>query len=602
MDINFIKNYLPWYKIFIILIAVILIFYVFSPLVFKSPHKADSQQKQSPQFNGKVDTSANFESIRLVSQLEILEDPQGELSIEELLNLNQSALFKPVKEELNFGFNQSVFWIKLELVNSSDTADIVFLQQDYPLIDYLSLWQVHDGKIVKVVKTGDRTLFNTRDINHRDFLFEINSPANSSQEIYLRYQSEGSINIGLSLNTSTHLFTQFSDEQLAFGAYYGGVLVLAIYNMFLFFAAKEKAFTHYIWYLLSYGLYMSTHNGYAFQYLWPDNPWLANQSLLLLLGLTLYWGMKFSQEILASVVYATKLNQIGNWIQYAAVVCIIGTFILPYESMVQLLSILTIVVCSVIMILGLMSLIAGYKPAVFFMIAWSTLLVAVIVYMFKTFGLLPHNAFTQNAFQIASLIEMTLLSVALAHHFSELKKKSYTDALTFLFNRRHFDDKFAEEFVRARSNNSELSLLVMDIDHFKKFNDTYGHAEGDKVIQFVASILKGNVRKPLIPCRYGGEEFAVILPRTSKKSAMVLAQRLCNVVATESTKLHSITISVGVANINDVDELGQPIESQHKLFEAADAALYQAKENGRNRVEAFAQTTETDNQLAQQAE
>lgn len=602
MSIEKIKKLLPWHKVSFLVVIVGLIFYVFYPLVFNASQKETIPQELTQSTDAPFDISQSFDSIRLTSQLNILEDKTATLTIDNLVSTDQNALFKSAGEELNFGFNESVFWVKFQIVNNSNTLETVFLRQDYPLIDHLSFWQVQDKKIVKTIKTGDRENFGSREIKHRDFLFSIKSPANSTQDIYLRYQSEGSINIGLTLNANTHLLTQFSDEQLAFGAYYGGVLVLAIYNIFLFFAAKEKAFTHYIWYLLSYGLYMSTHNGYAFQFLWPENPWLANQSLLLLLGLTLYWGMKFSQEILASVIYAPKLNHISNWIQYSAIVSIISSFVLPYELMVQLLSILTVIVCSAIMALGCISLSAGYKPAIFFMIAWSTLLVAVLIYMLKTFGLLPHNAFTQNAFQIASLIEMTLLSVALAHHFSELKKKSYTDALTFLFNRRHFDDKFEEEFSQARADNKELSLLVMDIDHFKKFNDAYGHAEGDKVIQFVASVLKNGVRKPLIPCRYGGEEFAIILPRTSKESAMILAQRLRETVATESDKERPITISVGVANINDIDQQGRPLESQHRLFEAADEALYQAKENGRNRVEGYRAVNDTFDGLVTETE
>ena len=513
---------MPWYKVFIQLLGVGVILYLFAPLIYKSLTSEYESKPIDRQFfnNGVLDVAKVDETLRLTQEFFILEDVDSSLTIDDLIKSNGAALFKPVGQEHNFGFSKSSFWVKLQLTNSSSQVKTILVRQDYPLIDFLEFWQVESAQVSKNIKTGDGLNFDTREIKYKDFLFKVEVKPNSNQSVFLRYQTSGSLNIGLSLNTNDYLLTRFAQEQLAFGAYYGGVLVLAIYNMFLFFAAKEKAFTHYIWYLVSYGLYMSTHNGYAFQYLWPENSWLANQSLLLLLASTLYWAMKFSQEIVATRIYAPKLDLFGNWLRYLSVAFFIASFVAPYEMMIQSLSILTVIVTSIIIAMGTISLMAKYKPAVFFMIAWSTLLIAVLIYMLKTFGVLPHNAFTQNAFQTASLIEMTLLSVALSHHFSELKKKSYTDALTFLFNRRHFDDKFNQEFNSAREEHKELSLLVMDIDHFKKFNDTYGHAEGDKVIQFVASVLKNNVRKPLIPCRYGGEEFAVILPRTPKRTLL----------------------------------------------------------------------------------
>ncbi|WP_196140350.1 diguanylate cyclase [Aliikangiella sp. G2MR2-5] len=594
----------PRHKLAIQIIAVIVILAVFTPIIIDSMNHTNntqtalvgnlednSEDSQEHNVNSipSVDISKVDSTIRLTSLIEIFEDTTASLGVDELVFSNIEQSFVRSAEEHNYGFSKSAYWVRLSIVNSASEARKVVLRQDYPLIDFLDYWQITDNEIVKHIDTGDKRPFGSREIEHKDFLFSVILPAKSQQTIYLRYESSGSINIGLSLSSMEHLMTQFANEQLAFGAYYGGVLVLAVYNMFLFFAAKVRAFTHYLWYLISYGLYMSTHNGFAFQFLWPDNPWLANQSLLFSLALSLYWGIRFAREILASNIYAARLDKLGNGIQVVAIFLFAGCFVLPYPVMVKLLSLLTIVVCVVIMLMGFVSLFANYKPAIFFMIAWSTFLIAVLVYMLKTFGVLPHNGFTQNAFQIAALIEMTLLSIALSHHFSELKKKSYTDSLTFLYNRRHFDDKFEKEFSLACYHGSELSLLMMDIDHFKKFNDTYGHSEGDRVIKFVARSLKNNVRQPLIPCRYGGEEFAVILPRTDKKSAAVLAERIRKVIEENSLKSKPITVSIGVASIHDELSSGEVLGSPKHLFTCADKALYQAKEQGRNRVVSWSQ-------------
>jgi len=547
-----------------------------------------------------IDISNINGQLELNTQLQIFQDESNQMTISEIIDTPEATIFKPFDVNSKFGFSDSAYWLKFSISNSSMKTKHLVLLQNYPLIDSIDFWVVVNGEVNKHIKTGDREVFSSRELDQKDFMFNLAVEPSNSQDIYLRFQSSGPINIGMSLNQNAYLLSKISGEQLLFGGYYGGFLVLAIYNMFLFFAAREKAFIHYLWYLLSYGVYMSTHNGYAFQYLWPNNPWLANQSLLILLSLSLFWGLKFSQEILNSPQFSPMLNNSGVWLQRISVVCLISSFVLPYSLMIYSLSLLTIFVCLLILSIGIISLLAKYKPAIYFMLAWTTLLFAVLIYMLKTFGFLPHNGYTQNAFQIASLLEMTLLSVALSYHFNELKKKSYTDALTFLYNRRHFDDRFHQEFEQAQLHSKSLSLLMMDIDYFKKYNDRFGHAEGDKIIQFVASVLKDTVRKPLLPCRYGGEEFVIILPRTTKSAALVLAERLREKIALDSEMLNGITVSIGVASIEDIESGGHCLDAPDRLFQAADTALYQAKEKGRNRVEDYAskpQLSENDLQL-----
>ena len=129
----------------------------------------------------------------------------------------------------------------------------------------------------------------------------------------------------------------------------------------------------------------------------------------------------------------------------------------------------------------------------------------------------------------------------------------------------------------------EFSLIIIDIDFFKKFNDSYGHQVGDAVLRTVAQILKKNTRATDYVCRYGGEEMSIILPQTSKNEAMINAQRICDAVAKTSlkvsnTKSCNITISLGVS------AYPQDGDTAQKIIECADKALYYAKEHGRNQV------------------
>ena len=167
----------------------------------------------------------------------------------------------------------------------------------------------------------------------------------------------------------------------------------------------------------------------------------------------------------------------------------------------------------------------------------------------------------------------------------DLRKTSTTDSLTNLFNRRFLDATLSAEFTRAQRSDSTLSVLMIDIDHFKKFNDTHGHDQGDRVLQMVARCLQETVRSFDFACRYGGEEYVAILPGISAEAAWELAERLrVTVAATEVDGLH-VHISLGLASYPAVK-----VASPEALIEVADAALYRAKESGRNRV-AVAQAT-----------
>lgn len=168
-----------------------------------------------------------------------------------------------------------------------------------------------------------------------------------------------------------------------------------------------------------------------------------------------------------------------------------------------------------------------------------------------------------------------------------LRYLSLFDQITGLANRRYFDDTLKREFLLAQREKSALSLIMCDIDCFKRYNDTYGHQAGDHCLHAIASVIASAPKRPTdLACRYGGEEFAVILPKTNASEAQVIAEKM-RMLSFERHIEHKasdvapyVTLSLGIATFQ-----GQ-FDSQQALINAADAALYRAKANGRNRVEA----------------
>ncbi len=170
--------------------------------------------------------------------------------------------------------------------------------------------------------------------------------------------------------------------------------------------------------------------------------------------------------------------------------------------------------------------------------------------------------------------------------FEKLKAVAERDGLTGVFNRAYFDGALKDEWERSTRSRGPLSLLVVDIDHFKGVNDRYGHQEGDRYLKTVADVLQRGARRPTdVVARYGGEEFAIILPATDATGGQVLAEVLRVAVAAlglpnESHPQGHVTVSVGVATLNS----GESFPAA-ELLKRADMALYRAKAAGRNRVE-----------------
>lgn len=210
-----------------------------------------------------------------------------------------------------------------------------------------------------------------------------------------------------------------------------------------------------------------------------------------------------------------------------------------------------------------------------------------------------------NGFQLGASdsvnveIETTELSARMNRHLErwqrllelrkskeQLQKLALTDPLTQLGNRAVFDSSINHATACMQRSASPYSLLMIDLDHFKKFNDSYGHQTGDIVLRSVADAIKTAARDADVCCRYGGEEFAVILPDTSASNAQVLAERIHRQVSkvsnNQATGRMPITVSIGIS-------CADPDRTEHskQLIEEADRALYQAKDNGRNRTETW---------------
>jgi diguanylate cyclase (GGDEF)-like protein len=272
-------------------------------------------------------------------------------------------------------------------------------------------------------------------------------------------------------------------------------------------------------------------------------------------------------------------------------------------------SIATLLVGSAVLIMGVVAaatiwqLVAGL-PQQRMRIDWYVLLafivcfiVGYLYYLISTHGtydevpdLIAPAMFFMGAAFVALVARIMLRTANDLLRLRSLETESATDPLTGLNNRRVFDQRWSVELARASRFRLPLSLLMIDIDHFKEVNDSCGHAVGDHVLVSVGQLITRSLRTSDIAARYGGEEFAVIAPHTVPDAAAVLAERVRVAVQREASLAlgerageRNVTVSVGVAGFEDVPLAGRDV------FERADEALYEAKRAGRNRVAVAAQ-------------
>ena len=211
-------------------------------------------------------------------------------------------------------------------------------------------------------------------------------------------------------------------------------------------------------------------------------------------------------------------------------------------------------------------------------------------YMYQNSTIFPltdtRGQVTHLCFIIYDVTDVAVSRIELESMNGRLKQLTKTDFLTQLFNRGHWEENLIQEFKRLQRYQHKSTLLMCDIDHFKRINDTYGHAAGDVVIQAIADAVRKNLRSTDIAGRYGGEEYAVLLVDTTLKQATVLAERLRQSVEALCIAYNGqqlkVTLSLGLA------EYQTEMTEHRQWIEAADKGLYQSKANGRNQVTCFA--------------
>ena len=548
-------------------------------LLFLSVQAASLPASNAPYIVG----SDFVQGTHIGLQLDLLQDEAAKFSIHDVINAAERGRFtRSEHHQQSFGTTSSVWWVHLSLVNTSDHPQELILFQGYPHIDSIRLWESSDDQL-RVRGAGDMLPFSQREVATNSLSFIVKLKPNSQHTLFLRYKSSGSMSIDLSLYKPIAFAEAMSVKQMIQGMFYGSLFALALYNLFIFFIVRDMNYLLYVLYIATFGMFIASFSGYTAQYIWPESPWLVNIGLLLFWGGVIAMALIFSKYFLSLKKNLPTINLIANIFIVIALTCSFTALFLPYSIVIKILFLLAPPSYLLILFAGYKSMKKGSIPARYFTLSWALLLLAATVATLISAGIIPEYAsFSPYIIELGAFVEMVLLSIALASRIRNLEQDSMTDGLTGLFNRRLFDIQISRLFTISNRENSSLALLVIDVDNFKQFNDMHGHEQGDIALQQVSRMLSQAARKSDYVCRYGGEEFAIILPNTEIEIANKIAERIRSQIESNNIDGKAVTVSVGVSVYNGKENL-----DVNNLFKRADDALYQAKQSGRNRVSIY---------------
>ncbi len=568
------------------------------------------------------------ERVSLAASAEVACDRLGDISLEAAQGLSYISL----TQGMPTSGDCAGYWVRFS-VAANDLPTGGWLLQLSHLWLHADLYFLLDG-VVSSEQTGlalppqDRSLASSR-------LVLPLTLSNASPQVFYLHLAGNTTRYGESRAVDAQIVRlgQWAMEQRRInfgqGTYAGIITALALYNLILFLAIEERVYLYYVLYVVSFGSVWIARTGFFFQYLWPRHSVWDESYLPYLAASAIAFSALFVREFLATRRRSPRVDLLLRGIVVVTVVVVLTGIVTGADALALPLAILGLAVSILYAMIGLVALHRGFRPARFFLLAWTALLLGNVIFILMFLRLLPQTFVTNNAAQAGSALECILLAFALADRVNlfkrarderqlqytrelqeqvkkrtgelsdaveRLKQASVTDPLTGLSNRRHVDaavQPWIAELLRARIRNTQgeprrsLAICLADLDHFKLVNDDLGHAAGDRVLRAAAETLRHNVRATAILSRWGGEEFLVLDHVVGPYEDVLMAERLRqsmvhgnSPVTVETGRV--LSLSLGVVRYPFSEAFPELLDWDHCLA-LADHALYRAKKAGRNR-------------------
>jgi diguanylate cyclase (GGDEF)-like protein len=573
------------------------------------------------------------------------EDSKQSLDIISVQTLPHNLWQQEQSDVLSFAMTKHPYWLTFDIA-PAENKDSWLLELDYALLDKVSIWFFNEQEIISEYHVGDAKVFIQRPLEHEKFLFSTPS-REQTLRVIIRVQSGGALKIPLRLWQESSYLVYSGEQSIVMGLFFGFMAAMGLSNLFFFITTRLNTFLIYSAYVLCLALSLAALHGLGYKYLWPNSPWLQEHSTTLFASATIFFAVIFTNLLLDVKSHSPRLSKVLKASAGLLLLCLLIGLFLPHALFVKGFLFIFILLILLIFSVGIWLWAKGVPLAKLYTLAWLAPFLSGFAASLDNLSLIKLDISYHYLLMIGASIETSLLALVLALSYSqqrqdnfgaqeialsiekearktqnemldlqksakqkleysvqertlelqialrelsatnrELEEKNTLDALTGIRNRRYFDKKYTAEIRRSRRQHTELSVVMVDIDHFKKVNDEYGHLVGDECIKFVANTLQNALKRPSDDvCRYGGEEFALILPSTDLEGARSLIERVRQRIQDKPIVTGKLTINLSIS-AGIATAIVEPHQAEDTLLAFADQQLYLAKKAGRNRVRA----------------
>ena len=569
---------------------------------------------------------------RLSSQLSVLRDAESSLSLPEVRQLRAEGAFRSLSGEgkgaTNFGLTTDTIWLYGTLKTASQLPPDWGLEVAHGSLDWVTLYWGQSGQSLTALHSGDRIPWSQQPGWHRHHLFPLNLSPDTEYEFYLKVRSEGTLTIPVTLWQPQARWQADQTSYIVLGMYYGLLLGLMFYNLFLFLSLRDSLYLLYVGFIGALAVGQAGLSGLTGQFLWPDQAWLAHLSPTGGVALAGVFGALFAHRFLQHTAKRLRIRWLMPLISAIYLFSFLSAAFGFYALGAITVNIVSLVFALSALVLGAISLYDRVPGARFFVLAWASLLTGVVVIALHNIGVLPSNGITNNALFIGSAFEMVLLSLALADRVHDMQKSRDEAREQVLATRQQMvaqlknSERMLEDRVQARTRQLEeanqrlrvsqkqlahqarhdsltgvynrfglyekletrmacgepLTLVMMDLNRFKQINDTHGHAAGDLILQTVCERLQQAMPTTTLFGRLGGDEFLALLPDPPDEAQLTQwlstwQKRVMTPLSLETGESVWVGISFGVVHF---PEDGNEVDT---LLALADQGMYQHKKD-----------------------
>ncbi|MFO7570821.1 MAG: diguanylate cyclase [Smithellaceae bacterium] len=557
-----------------------------------------------------------------LGQLQALEDPQGHLIINDILN-NQDAFHDVLEKAPGHYFTSSAWWFRLPVQNKSFEDANLFLDVLYPTLDDVRLFVVDKNGVRGFQRTGDRIPADRRPFTDAmTLIMPFDLAAGASADLYIRVQGEAqALVFPFEIRDEKSLRKSLLKDWFIHGIMVGIFIALWFYNLLLYIMLREPSRLYFMAYLPFAFLGFTALDGFGSAVLYPDNNWFGNEGAVFFHGLSSLFILLFTRVFLQT----DKGVTFDRWVTALAGVStlmMLSVFVMPVRLTYYLSATMLPLIPLTLLLFSFVVWRRGKTEIRFYVLAQMFSFMGALFFSLMIAGLLPFSKLLLEAIAIGVCSGAMMHSLAIADRIRILQRQNIeaedaalrnleirkeelerlvnertaqldkarreaelqatTDLLTGVYNRRGLLVAAERELRLTLRHGRPLAIAMLDIDFFKKINDSYGHLEGDRILRDLAQLISREIRSTDLFGRVGGEEFLLIMPDTPAQAAIELAERLRGLIAekiTVGSPAQSVTASFGVA------WLTEKRTTPASLILNADKALYLAKQNGRNRVE-----------------